>query len=36
LQVRQHDVAVTVTSFWQAVHKYLLVHKPHMLQKPQH
>jgi len=34
-KVRQHDVAVTVTSFWQAVHKFLLVHKPHLVSRPE-
>jgi len=32
----QHHVAVTVTSFWQAVHKFVTVHKPTLLSKPHH
>jgi len=32
--VNQHDVAVTVSSFWQAVHKSMTVQKPHLLMKP--
>jgi len=33
-KVNQHDVAVTVSSFWQAVHKSMTVQKPHLLMKP--
>mmetsp|Transcript_37646 Transcript_37646/g.117983 ORF Transcript_37646/g.117983 Transcript_37646/m.117983 type:complete len:322 (-) Transcript_37646:30-995(-) len=33
-KVNQHDVAVAVSSFWQAVHKSMTVQKPHLLMKP--
>jgi hypothetical protein len=32
-KTRQHEVGVMMTSFWSAMHKFLLCNKPHLLQR---
>ena len=32
-KTRKHEVGVMMTSFWAAMHTFLLRHKPHLLHK---